>query len=285
MFPHTLESFAHRRRGVAVAGREPRTPQRSRAFVPSAVAALVVLAGAACALVHPPGAKAIHDHGGFVWDSAATAHFRLYFERGSSATAHIDALKQSSEQARARVLAVLGERDYAEQVTVFVVQSRARMKALIGKEVNGQAIPSRNVLLYVFSDSIDASGAHELFHVVAKTLWGNTDDWINEGMAVYADDRWQQRPLHAVASYLSEQGKLIPLPALLERFDHYPELVTYPEAGSFVKFLHETYGVDALKQIWDGGAAAIPGVTGKGMEVLERDWHNRIKRRGQPNER
>ena len=51
-----------------------------------------------------------------------------------------------------------------------------------------------------------------------------------------------------------------------------------------MKFLHETYGVDALKQIWGGGAAAIPGVTGKGIEVLERDWHNRIKRRGQPTE-
>ena len=189
------------------------------------------------------------------------------------------------EQARTRVLALLGERDYSARVTVFIVPSRARMKALIDKEVNGQAIPNRNVVLYVINDSIDASGAHELCHVIAKASWGDADDWINEGLAVYADDRWQQRPLHAVASYLLEQRQLVPLADLLRRFNQYPDLVTYPEAGSFVKFLYETYGLGTVKQIWSGGAAAIPHITGKSIDALERDWHDRIAPRRQPNVR
>jgi hypothetical protein len=180
------------------------------------------------------------------------------------------------EQSRTRVLALLGERDYPARVTVFAVRSRARMKALIGKEVNGQAIPDRNLVLFVISDSIDASGAHELCHVIAKTSWGDADDWINEGLAVYADDSWQQRPLHAVASYLLEQRQLVPLADLLRRFNEYPELVTYPEAGSFVKFLYETYGLDTVKRIWSGGAPAIPRIMGKSIDALEREWHGWI---------
>jgi len=214
-----------------------------------------------------------------------TAHFRLYFERESFAERHIDALKERAEQSRTRVLALLGVTDYSAQVTVFVVGSRARMKALIGKEVNGQAIPSRNVILVVVSDSIDAFSAHELCHVVAKSLWGDADDWINEGLAVYADDRWQGRALHAVANYFLGRRELVPLSVLLQRFDDRPEVVSYPEAGSFVKFLYESYGIGAIKQVWIGGAAAIPRVTGKSIDAIEREWHDRIAPRRQSNNR
>jgi len=261
--------------------------RRSRSLQRRARGAIVALtaASAACALLGGRSASTLRDHQGFAWRSAQTDHFQLYFEPESLAEHHIDALTQRMEESRTRVLALLGERDYSARVTVFAVRSRARMKALIGKEVNGQAIPNRNLVLFVISDSIDASGAHELCHVIAKTSWGNADDWINEGLAVYADDTWQQRPLHAAASYLLAQHQLVPLADLLRRFNHFPELVTYPEAGSFVKFLYEAYGVDTVKQIWSEGAAAIPRIIGKSIDALEREWHDRIAPRRRPNER
>jgi hypothetical protein len=48
--------------------------------------------------------------------------------------------------------------------------------------------------------------------------------------------------------------------------------VIYPELGSFVKYLKETYGMDRLRRVWRGGSAAIRPVLGKSLAKVEQDW-------------
>ena len=219
-----------------------------------------------------PSVKDLAGRKGFTWKSEDTSNFRFYFETGTFGEKHIGQLKQNAEQARHKVLTLLGELTYKPRITVFVLDSRARMKALIGKEINGVGLPKSNAVLYVFSETIDASGAHELFHVLAKNLWGKADDWINEGLAVYADGVWQQYQLHDLAKYILLRSKLIPLSESLMHFDKYPEIITYPEMGSFAKFFYERYGVANVKEIWRGGADALSRITGRTLKELEKDW-------------
>lgn len=49
-------------------------------------------------------------------------------------------------------------------------------------------------------------------------------------------------------------------------------MVTYPEAGSFMKFLYERYGRDAVKALWTQGAESIPKVFGESLTQLESEW-------------
>jgi hypothetical protein len=213
---------------------------------------------------------------GFTWKSDDTPNFRFYFEPGTFGEKHRDKLKDDAEQSRKRLLTLLGQQQFKDRITIFVLDSRARMNALIGREVNGISFPDRNAVLYVFSDSINASGSHELCHVLAKNLWGKTDWWINEGLAVYSDDRWHQYRLHDLAKHLLLKNRLISLEEVIMHHDRYSELITYPEMGSFVKFLYEKFGMNKVREIWKKGASAIPRITGKNLDELEKEWHDVI---------
>jgi hypothetical protein len=241
-------------------------------FLLLACAFMLVASSQGNAQLFTPSVKELVDRKGFTWKSEDTANFRFYFEPSTFGEKHIDRLKENAEQSRKRVLTLLGEQIYRDRVTLFVLDSRRRMKALIGKETNGLALPQRNAVLYVFNEKIDASGAHELCHVLAKNLWGKADDWINEGLAVYSDGVWQQYQLHDLAKYLWLKTKLIPLEEILEHFEKYPDFITYPEMGSFVKFLYEKYGMENVREIWKKDAAAIPRITGRSLNELEKDW-------------
>ena len=58
-------------------------------------------------------------------------------------------------------------------------------------------------------------------------------------------------------------------------------MVTYPEAGSFVKFLYERYGVNSIKTVWQKGSHSIPGAFGKNLSQLEQEWYSTIDASGE----
>jgi hypothetical protein len=161
---------------------------------------------------------------------------------------------------------------------VFLVNSHDRMKDLINYEGNSIAFVSTNVTCHIYSDSIDAFNAHEFMHIVSINSWGESGSWIKEGLAVYADDHWHGYPLHAFCKHLLEQGKLIPLGNVIESFRTHADGISYPEAGSFVKYLYEVYGSTKFKEIWKQGGSEIPHITGKSLSELELEWIRVIQR-------
>jgi hypothetical protein len=96
------------------------------------------------------------------------------------------------ERPMPRILELLGEQSYSEKIHIFAVGSRARMKALIGRESNGHAFTDDQTVCCVFSDKIRAGGAHELMHVITWNRWGRMKPdraWLSEGLAVYAEEK------------------------------------------------------------------------------------------------
>jgi hypothetical protein len=97
---------------------------------------------------------------------------------------------------------------------------------------------------------------HEVVHVYSALI-GTPTNFFNEGLAVSfqtdpaAGDltpRWNGIALHVLAAQLRREGRLIPLDSLLETSDFRgsDSSVTYPEAGSFVLYLSEVQGLDAV---------------------------------------
>ncbi len=112
---------------------------------------------------------------------------------------------------------------------------------------------------------------HELNHEVLITLWGPSEPWIAEGFAAYT----VEPDIDAQCRALIASGKARPLEDMVNSWWNaslFPATVIYPELGSFVKFLRETYGVARIREVWRGGAGRIARVYGKPLDRLERDW-------------
>ena len=224
-----------------------------------------------------PKVKELKNKKGFSWTIRKSDHFITYYEIDSYADKYMQSITKRNEENYANVLKILNEKKYIDTMHVFCVDSRKRMKDLLGYETNGSAFPNRNIIVYVYSKNIKANTSHELMHIISWNLWGKPETWISEGLAVFSDKLWRNYHVHKVSHYLYKKEKLIPLEKLFENFDSYNDLISYPEVGSFVKFVYERYGFENFRKIWDKGYKSIPNIIGKDLSKLETEWLNLIK--------
>jgi hypothetical protein len=141
--------------------------------------------------------------------------------------------------------------------------------------------------------SIWPTDNHEVIHLYASTF-GRATSLLNEGLAVaYQVDpirndmtpRWNNRHVHDVSAGWRRQGRLVALARMLtiDEFRAADSQVSYPAAGSFVRFLLDTHGgVPRIKALFGRSTQRDPPETtrrnieevyGKGLEVLEAEWH------------
>jgi len=208
----------------------------------------------------------------FSWISKESANFDFFYEADTPAARDIDRIVKSMEDSRARVERLLGKTSKLRLQTFFV-ESRARMKDLIKLETNAYAYGTISTMVY--NDEIESIGAHQTCHVLATSLWGDSrEEWVEEGLAVYANDHWRGLPLHSVAKWLLDRDKLVPVAGLVKNGwqQKHSDEVTYPQLGSFVKFVYEKYGMDGVKQLWKRGAKDAPGALGKPLNAVEVEW-------------
>ncbi|MGE0865668.1 MAG: hypothetical protein AB7P34_17355 [Vicinamibacterales bacterium] len=135
--------------------------------------------------------------------------------------------------------------------------------------------------------------SHEVIHLYASTF-GRATSLLNEGLAVaYQVDpvrgdmtpRWNNRHIHDVSAGWRRQGRLVALDQLLtiEQFRAVDDQITYPAAGSFVRFLLDSQGgVPPIKELFSRSTQQdapettrrnIESVYGKTLGALEAEWH------------
>lgn len=214
----------------------------------------------------------------FHWIKDSCASSDIYFEPGSWSSHNVLVVRSNADSAFARILRLVGEPRFPHRLNYFIVNNRLRMRYLIGRETNGIAFARELVICAIANDSVRALGPHEMFHVVAMNIWGPTADWVNEGMAVYSDDQWWMQRLHPLAHYLEQNRKLPTLEQLTKEFRQGSDLLTYPAAGSFMKFLYETFGQNEIEVLWKEGFAAFCKSVHKSDSDLQQEWLKTIER-------
>ncbi|MEW6307354.1 MAG: hypothetical protein AB1705_28200 [Verrucomicrobiota bacterium] len=120
----------------------------------------------------PPSPEELLRRDGFSWRRHETKDFWIHYEAGSFAEKELKLLVRMHEMAMPGLLELIGESAYPRKIHIFAVEDRARMKALIGTEGNGQALVKHHAIVGVFSEQTKAGGAHELMHVVSNNRWG-----------------------------------------------------------------------------------------------------------------
>jgi len=217
--------------------------------------------------------KVFHNKN-FTWISDSSKHIKYYFSPNSVVAKNIDSIKVKSERYVARVLSLIHESDYSTSIDLIFTNSLSKQKELTSIASNGLANWKYNAIYYVYGDSLKVLGAHEFNHVIVKNLWGESTTylWLAEGFAGYSDDFWGKYNLHLLCRYLLDNNKLLPISVLRSDFDDYSVMITYPESGSFVKFLYEQYGYVRLKFLWQQGDGSVEAIYGKSFKELEAEW-------------
>ncbi len=116
---------------------------------------------------------------------------------------------------------------------------------------HGAGWATGRAIVEVFNEHEQLDATHELVHIVASSI-GNPPALFREGLAValQRDAKWDGYSVDAWTRDLKRRNMLMPERQLFVLTDIGPEqtlpAITYPEAGSFMKYLSERFGLDAV---------------------------------------
>jgi hypothetical protein len=196
--------------------------------------------------------------------AAESAHFKYYFGSGD----HVDS--DWEEQYHAWATSQLGV-TLPQKISYYKYLSRQDMGARTGRyNTNGFAIPSQFEIHTLFS-----TDNHEVVHVYSS-LYGMPSNFFNEGMAVafqmdpVAGDfvaRFNGLAVHdACRQYLASGTLVLPLDRIASGTDFNSvsdSVLAYREAGSFVRFAIDRYGLSRMIQFFRISASNEPLATVK----------------------
>lgn len=226
-----------------------------------------------------PSPESLDRHRDFRWVRDTTPHFLVRAEAESSTAARVDSIGIGFEAALRHVLESLELGEETEPIHAFAVASPQRVRALLGREVSGRAFFGTRVFAFAVAGDWRATARHELTHVVLRGRWpGEPEQWLNEGVATYVGDHFYGRNVHRlVRERLVAGGRVLRLRDLVRDFSRHPDEVSYLQSASVAKYLRERFGVAALRAVWAGGIAALPGATGQDLDAFERGWREVVE--------
>ena len=224
-------------------------------------------------------ARAASANPDFTWKTIDGSGCRMHYQPDSFAARHVVVLLRSAERSIEDGLVFLEEQNYERRIEVFYISSREELKKLVGMNATGYADMESNSVYLVCKDDWRSFDQHEILHLLSLRIWGNPHrpvEWIREGMAVYVDGRCGQYTINELVHYLLLEDKLPSLQTLIYSFRAQNDLLAYLQCGSLIGYVYETYGLDGLRKLWDGGAANIQDVLGITLEELEAAWRAHV---------
>ena len=210
------------------------------------------------------------------WESEKYDNFILYASEGSYAEENLQELSKKAEAARQLVMERLQVVKQEEPPILLFLESREEMEKLAGIAASGRAVVEENGIFFIADGSGNPPLQHELGHLYSWRSWGNPDSyWLSEGVAVYAAGDCAGEDLHAWAAKLALENKLIDFTELDQNFG-FSKAAPHLQAGSFVKYIMEKYGVRSFRMLWEEGLSASSEATGLEMDSLLENWTSHI---------
>ncbi|MEJ2216918.1 MAG: hypothetical protein P8099_09910 [Gemmatimonadota bacterium] len=211
----------------------------------------------------------------FHWINRAAPGVRVHFLAGSYPALHQDSLIRRVLAARDTDLALLDGPAYDRTLDVFFVESRPQLQSLIGQRATGFAQLDSAAVFLVTNPDWRAFERHEIMHILATSAWGRPAPpgaWIQEGLAQFADGACGGFTNDAVAAGLMRRDGVIPLDTLVTRFRTLNDLAAYLDAASVVGYVYHTYGLAAVRRLWQEGSGTAVSALGRSLGDLEKEW-------------
>jgi hypothetical protein len=194
-------------------------------------------------------------------------------------------LLRSMEKSVKEVLDLLEEYESAETLNVFYVESRAEMESLIGRPVTGFSAWGVNTIFLVVNSDWRSFEKHEFTHIVTMGRWGYPDpgsSWMIEGISIYCDGWCREFTVDQIAFKLVSEDQLPPLQVLFEKYSELGEIKAGFYAGSFIGYIHEKFGMAAVRKIWLNGTENLESLLGEKIDQIEKSWKTYLKEKVSP---
>jgi hypothetical protein len=191
---------------------------------------------------------------GFDWGLSESQHFVFHYVPGSAAERDMPQLQALAEAALDRIVERL-DVEFDAQMSVYLVPRVFwQGGATYGDKVKLISYLDRNYAAVETWTYFTHEGTHALAQdlLQPKEGGGGPDGVLVEGLAVWATGgHYRQEPLDAWAAVVAASDGYIPLADLRSGpFYDFQHEISYLEAGSFVGFLVEGFGLDRLKELY-----------------------------------
>ena len=178
-----------------------------------------------------------------------------------------------------------------KKIDYYKYKDREQQKRLTGSTATGWAI-SRTFEAHSYLPWMN----HECVHLYTSVI-GRPPTFFNEGIAVafqtdpynsdYEAREKSGERVHDLVKRYKNSGVLYPIENIIEDSGFYAAdyTITYPQSGSFIHYLIDTYGIDLMKTIFTSVnrnastaeiKAAFQSIYGISIEDAEQDWLNFI---------
>ena len=204
-----------------------------------------------------------------------TAHFKIYYEKGSEVEKEIEWITQDHEFRYAQLIRYF-QIQPTQKVRSYIYTSPEQKKRLMGARGTSVEDPLGYGFHINYEDFPHPVMKHELAHAL-------TADWhpilkvslkigLHEGIAVAAD--WDEGKLTAHQwSQAMRQLDIAPKMSQIMGLGFWGQASgqSYTLAGSFVRFLIERYGIEKAKRVFPTGN--FQEVYSKSLAELEEEWN------------
>lgn len=256
---------------------------RTRCFhFPWILANIIFLTSSILAQDNTGFVERILKDNGFNWKKQKTEGVVIYFQEGSFAERHRAMFLRSVSVAVEEVKHLLGEEGYPRPINVFYLDSRSQMREAVGQPYTGFAAWSSDAIFVVCHPEWRSFEKHELIHLFSMGLWGHPDNssrWMVEGLAVFGDGFCGNYTVDELASLIVNADENPPLEQFFTQFRSLGEIRGGMISASFIGYLHNEYGADSIKKLWQDGMSQIGDITGKDVDRLEAEWKRYLQKK------
>jgi hypothetical protein len=231
------------------------------------------------------------------WIAKKSPHYIFYYFENSLAEKRIDEIIKIQEQSYEKISKKL-EAKNRRVIEYFFYPSKRIKKKLMGDEGNGNAIwseikkekkiwkPKKFEVHALYNKKTQCVGAHEDTHLLSSYL-GVAIFLFCEGLSEFMSEKWQGKDLDFWAKKYLDENKLYSIKFLVDNknWDNVDDLIVYPQAGSFVRFLIESYGIKKFKDVYqrlsrlnsyEDNLDIIRKRYFKELDKLEKEWKIKI---------
>lgn len=227
------------------------------------------------------------------WLIKKSSRYIFHYLKNSLAEKNINKIIKIKERHYSRILLFLKTKNYPK-IRYYLYPSLREKKKLMGNNSLGNAIweelklidnrvKTKKFEIHVLYDGkIKFIGEHEDTHLLSLPF-GLSIYLFNEGLSQFMEGSLFGKDIDILSKRLMKKNKLYPLKWLInnKNWERVKEEIVYPQAGSFIKYLINTHGLEKFKKVYKKlsrnkkvkeNIKIIESSYSKSIKELEKDW-------------